>query len=186
MNEYSYFPNWLYGRYTPSMIDFSKYTHVVSLFLFTYAFLIPLINVHFSTMLSPSKTLLLLLLGLIPAYLMVSANAKLIWDGLFTHTHTRTQTTFNTVSPSLSLWLTLLVPRSWYLLVDGADRPNSPLWQPLLPTVLLGLSGTLTLSPSTVLMVLILVSFAAVLDLSVNNREYFCRLGIPHCQGCWL
>ncbi|KAI9481131.1 MAG: glycoside hydrolase superfamily [Benjaminiella poitrasii] len=23
-----YFPNWLYGRYTPSMIDFSKYTHV--------------------------------------------------------------------------------------------------------------------------------------------------------------
>ncbi|KAG2194923.1 hypothetical protein INT47_005599 [Mucor saturninus] len=23
-----YFPNWLYGRYTPSMIDFSKYTHI--------------------------------------------------------------------------------------------------------------------------------------------------------------
>ncbi|GAA5807973.1 hypothetical protein MFLAVUS_001354 [Mucor flavus] len=23
-----YFPNWLYGRYTPSMIDFGKYTHV--------------------------------------------------------------------------------------------------------------------------------------------------------------
>ncbi|KAL9557386.1 hypothetical protein MBANPS3_001410 [Mucor bainieri] len=23
-----YFPNWLYGRYTPSMIDFTKYTHV--------------------------------------------------------------------------------------------------------------------------------------------------------------
>ncbi|CAO3665018.1 unnamed protein product [Rhizopus stolonifer] len=23
-----YFPNWLYGRYTPSQIDFSKYTHV--------------------------------------------------------------------------------------------------------------------------------------------------------------
>lgn len=84
----SYFPNWLYGRYTPSMIDFSKYTHVVSLFIFIYAFLIPLINVHFSTMLSPSKTLLLLLLGLIPVYLMVRANAKLIWDGLFTHKHT--------------------------------------------------------------------------------------------------
>jgi chitinase len=26
--SFSYFPNWLYGRYTPSKIDFSKYTHI--------------------------------------------------------------------------------------------------------------------------------------------------------------
>ncbi|CEP10584.1 hypothetical protein [Parasitella parasitica] len=26
-----YFPNWLYGRYTPANIDFSKYTHIVSI-----------------------------------------------------------------------------------------------------------------------------------------------------------